>query len=88
MISGARVTEVGEPLFGLGSGLFRSQIILPVEFEEIPEPKGLSAPELRQIAKKYGSYVKAAAVIGTSEAFVRLNAQQKRKRKSHGKTEP
>jgi len=80
---GAQVREVNEPPFGSGSSLFRFQTIFQVEFDEIAEPKGLSASELQQITKKYGSYVKAAKAIGVSEAFIRQNAQQKRKRKSH-----
>ncbi|MGZ3806187.1 MAG: hypothetical protein ACXVB4_18380 [Pseudobdellovibrionaceae bacterium] len=83
---GARIRQVDEPLLGLGYGLFRSQAILQVEFEEIAEPKGLSPAELRQITKKHGSYVKAADAIGASEAFVRQNAQQKRKGRNYGKT--
>ncbi|MGZ3805447.1 MAG: hypothetical protein ACXVB4_14625 [Pseudobdellovibrionaceae bacterium] len=83
---GARVSEVGEPLLDLNYGLFRSQAILQFEFEEIPEPKGLSPSELRQITKKCGSYVKAAEAIGTSEAFVRLNAKKRGKGKCYGKT--
>ncbi|MGZ3797665.1 MAG: hypothetical protein ACXVB1_14940 [Pseudobdellovibrionaceae bacterium] len=83
---GAQVSEVGEPLLDLNYGLFRSQVIIQFEFEEIPEPKGLLPAELRQITKKYGSYVKAAEAIGASEAFVRLNAQKRGKGKCYGKT--
>ncbi|MBK9322958.1 MAG: hypothetical protein IPM97_08445 [Bdellovibrionaceae bacterium] len=68
---------------GLGCGLFRSQVILQVEFEETPEPKGLSPAELRQIAKKYGSYAKAAEAIGASEAFVRQSSMRRGGFKSH-----
>jgi hypothetical protein len=54
-----------------------------VEFEEVAEPKVLSSAELRQITKKYGSYVKAAEAIGASEAFVRQNSTRRGEFKSH-----
>jgi hypothetical protein len=58
-------------------------VILQAEFEEIAEPKGLSAPELRIVIKKYGSYTKAAEAIGASEAFVRQNSMRRGEFKSH-----
>ena len=76
-VIGARITGVDEPVFILGSGLFRSQSILQVAFEKITEPKSLSVTELRKVVKKYGTYAKSVAAIGTSEAFVRQNSNVK-----------
>lgn len=50
-----------------------SQALIEIEFGEFAEPKALLPTDLLQLVKVYGSYLKAAEVIGASEAFVRQN---------------
>jgi hypothetical protein len=64
---GARVPGVDEPPW------VGSQVLIEIEFEEVTEPKALLPTDLLQLVKVYGSYLKAAGVIGASEAFVRQN---------------
>ncbi len=67
--SGAREPEVEEPLSGAKS------ILLEFEVDEVAEPKALLGQELRELTLKHGSYLKAAVIIGVSEAFVRQNSK-------------
>ena len=46
-----------------------------IEFEEYPEPKSLSADELRVLHKRYKSFYRVGDVIGASEAFARQGAK-------------
>lgn len=65
--SGARVAGVDEPL------LVGAQALIEIEFDEVVEPKALLPADLLRLVSLYGSYLKAAAAIGASEAFVRQN---------------
>lgn len=76
---GARVHEVEEPGLGLGPQLFRSEILLQVEFNEVAEPKALIPANLIELIRIYGNSGLVAQVIGASEAFVRQNSIPKRK---------
>jgi hypothetical protein len=48
------------------------------ELEAYPEPKILTRCELKALMKKFGSTVRAAKLIGTSQAFVwvKLNNEE------------
>ncbi len=47
-----------------------------MEFQTYPEPKALSAAELKGLVNIYGDYIKTALEIGASEAFIRQNCKQ------------
>lgn len=64
---GARVAGVDEPLLPI------PQALIEIEFDEVVEPKALLPSDLLRFVSLYGSYHKAAAAIGASEAFVRQN---------------
>jgi hypothetical protein len=51
------------------------------------EPKALSAADLRNFVKKYGSYKVSAQALGVSEAFIRQNAQEKKYQNKRRKNE-
>ena len=59
-MSGARETELDEPLFGSRSVLFA------FESTEVAEPKALLPVDLRKLVFRYGSYTKAAVAVGVS----------------------
>lgn len=65
--SGARESEVEEPLFGAKSILFEFEV------DEVAEPKGLLSEDLRSLVLRYGSQIKTANEIGVSAAFIRQN---------------
>ena len=69
-LSGARERQVEEPFAAIKSVLFEFQI------DEVSEPKALRGQDLRKIVLKYGSVLKAASMIGASEAFVRQNQER------------
>ena len=62
----------------MGLGLFRPEVIFPIEFDIAAEPKALSPANLRKLVQKYGSFKASARALGISEAFVRQNAQEKK----------
>jgi hypothetical protein len=66
-LDGAQVAGVDEPL------LPSPQALIELEFDEVVEPKALLPSDLLRLVSLYGSYLKAAAAIGASEAFVRQN---------------
>ena len=84
MTVGAQKPTVDE---SLEKRLFQPQVLVKMEFQEIAEPRALSPCDLQQLVKSYRTFTKVAKVIGASEAFVRLNAQRKRKGKDYGKYE-
>lgn len=67
VLTGARVTGVDEPAW------VGSRALIEIEFDEVAEPKALLPADLLRFVNIYGSYLKAAEVIGASEAFVRQN---------------
>jgi hypothetical protein len=67
---GAREPEVEEPVSGARSNLFEFEV------DEVAEPKGLLPRDLRELVLRYGSHIKAAFVIGASEAFVRQTCRK------------
>ena len=50
--------------------------VLIAEFEAWPEPKVLSAAELRDLVARFGGSEATAQAIGASGAFVRQNAKR------------
>lgn len=72
VLSGAEKAQVCEPLS------LQCDLVLIAEFEAWPEPKILKPTALRELMKRFGGSHKAAAVIGASEAFVRLNGKKTR----------
>ncbi|GEM_PF-4925116 len=74
---GAREPEVEEPqqdlLFTSEASLFRSDTIIQIEFDQVPEPKALTGIYLQFLSQIYGTSEKVAEAIGASEAFVRQN---------------
>ena len=51
-------------------------VLLEFGVDDVAEPKALLTGDLQKLILKYGSALKAAVVIGTSEAFVRQNAKR------------
>lgn len=78
---GAREFGVDESAAGFLSNRFElraSQVVLPVVFDVIVEPKELLGADLENLFRLYGSYKQVALAIGASEAFVRQRAQNKK----------
>lgn len=69
MSFGAREPEVEEPVFAAKSVLFEFEV------DEVAESKALLSRDLQDLVLRHGSPSKAAAKIGTSEAFIRQNAK-------------
>lgn len=74
------MTEVEEPVLGFEPRLFRSEVLLQVEFAEVAEPKILTAVNIIELIRIRGSSRLVAQVIGASEAFVRQKLYTKKKR--------
>lgn len=79
MVSGARETEVEEPVFTPATNLFRFEVVFQIEFEAYPEPKVLLPEDLQDLLTQYSRFSTVSQLIGTSEAFVRQNLIKPRK---------
>ncbi len=73
-ISGAREPEAEEPL------LVARSILFEFEVDQVAEPKALRPDDLQMLVARYGSCLKAAVAIRTSEAFVRQNKSKTKNR--------
>jgi hypothetical protein len=73
---GAEEHQVDELKTALAKGFIGSEAIsvLVLEVEAYPEPKSLTAGQLRKLIIKFGSSRKVGNVIGACEAFVRQNS--------------
>lgn len=71
LTSGEQIEKVGEPLFA-------SSPIFVFEMGAYPEAKALSSFELQSLYLNFKSWYRVAALIGSSEAFARKNACDKK----------
>lgn len=78
--NGAQETEVEEPRSASEINLLRSEVVFQVEFDAYAEPKALLPEDLRVLLDKYGRFSSVSHLIGASEAFVRQNSINPRKR--------
>ena len=71
VFNGARVEQVDEP--------HSASVVVCSELDAYPEPKVLSPDQLQALYERYGTFVAAGKVIGSSPCFVRQNLKNKKR---------